>query len=65
MKEIPKIYDIIFFYNEHNLLKKRIEYLSDAVEGFFILNFGPIEPQLSHPKIKVIQVQENFFNYFT
>jgi len=65
MKEIPKIYDIIFLYNEHNLLKKRIEYLSDAVEGFLILNFGPIVPQLSNPKIKVIQVQENFFNFFT
>lgn len=37
-----KIFDVIFFYNEVELLNRRLEYLSPFVTEFIILNFGPI-----------------------
>jgi len=35
-----KVYDIIFYFNEKELLQKRIIYLQSVVEKFIIINFG-------------------------
>jgi hypothetical protein len=35
-----KVYDIIFYFNERELLQKRISYLQSVVEKFIIINFG-------------------------
>ena len=64
MENKDKIYDIIFFYNEHNLLNLRLKYLSDVVDGFLILNFGPQDLELEGYNLKVLKIEENFFEYF-
>jgi hypothetical protein len=35
-----KVYDFIFYFNERDLLEKRISYLKDVVDMFIVINFG-------------------------
>jgi hypothetical protein len=35
-----KVYDFIFYFNERDLLDKRISYLKDEVDKFIVINFG-------------------------
>lgn len=53
-----KIFDIVFFYNEHELLYKRIDYLSEIVNHTIILNFG--DDHIDIENVTVIPVLENF-----
>lgn len=64
MRNKDKIYDIIFFYNEHNLLNLRLKYLSDVVDGFLILNFGPQDLEVEGYNLKEVKIEEDFFEYF-
>jgi hypothetical protein len=66
-----KIFDVIFFYNEINLLDKRIEYMGNHVTKFIILNFGPIHLNTYQDNILVYKMsfrktpffRNNFLEY--
>lgn len=53
-----KIFDIVFFYNEHELLNRRIEYLKKVVNHTIVLNFGG--EHIENDSVTVIPVLENF-----
>lgn len=64
MKEQVKIYDVIFYFNEFELLEKRIEYLKDSIESFIILNFGNQQLNIENQKVIIIKIEKNFFDFF-
>lgn len=53
-----KIFDIVFFYNEHELLNRRIEYLKKMVNHTIVLNFGG--DHIENDFVTVIPVLEDF-----
>lgn len=53
-----KIFDIVFFYNEHQLLNRRIEYLKKVVNHTIVLNFGG--DHIENDFVTVIPVLEHF-----
>jgi len=53
-----KIFDIVFFYNEHELLNRRIEYLKKVVNHTIVLNFGG--EHIENDFVTVIPVLEHF-----
>jgi hypothetical protein len=66
-----KIFDVIFFFNEMELLSKRIEYLTPHVTRFFVLNFGPIHLTTSLDNVQIVNLKfkktpffkNNFLDY--
>lgn len=66
-----KIFDVIFFYNEVELLNKRIEYMGNYVTKFIILNFGPIHLNTYQDNVQVFKLnfrktpffRNNFLEY--
>lgn len=53
MKE-SKIYDVVLYYNELELLKRRVLYLEDSIEKFLVVNFNPKPIDFDHPKLSVL-----------
>lgn len=53
-----KIFDIVFFYNEHELLNRRVEYLKKMVNHTIVLNFGG--DYIENDSVTVIPVLEDF-----
>lgn len=66
-----RIFDVIFFYNEVDLLNKRIEYLRPNVTKFVVLNFGPIFLNAESDDVVIYNTKfkkgpffrNNFFDY--
>jgi hypothetical protein len=56
-----KIYDIIFFFNETEILLKRLDYLSEYTDRTIIYNFG--DADLSFLKKDVIEVDLSWENF--
>lgn len=56
-----KIYDVIFFFNETEILVKRLEYLSEHTDRTIIYNFG--DEDLSFLKKDVIEVDLSWENF--
>jgi hypothetical protein len=56
-----KIFDIVFFYNEHELLHRRIEYLKKRVNRTIVLNFGG--DHIEDDRVTVIPVMEHFNDF--
>lgn len=66
MRIQPKLNEVIFYFNETELLKKRLEYSCSFVENVFIVNFG--DKMLNLNDIKVVELCgfkniENFFDF--
>jgi hypothetical protein len=63
-----KVYDFIFYFNERDLLEKRISYLEGVVDKFIVINFGneTIFPKdivvLENYKTKFSFFQKDFLN---
>lgn len=53
-----KIFDIVFFYNEHQLLDQRVKYLEKTVSKTIVLNFGG--DHIQNESVVVIPILENF-----
>lgn len=53
-----KIFDIVFFYNEHQLLDQRVKYLEKIVSKTIVLNFGG--NHIQNESVVVIPILENF-----
>lgn len=60
-----KIYDIILFFNEEEILKRRISYLEDSVEMFVVINFGSSTINVEHPKLLVIETFKKKSHFFS
>lgn len=60
-----KIYDIVLFFNEMEILKRRILYLEDSVEMFVVINFGGNPIDLEHPKLLVIEQYKKKSHFFS
>lgn len=66
-----RIFDVIFFYNEVDLLNKRIEYLRPDVTKFVVLNFGHIFLNAEADDVVIYNMKfkkgpffrNNFFDY--
>ena len=56
-----KIYDIIFYFNERDILEKRVKFLQDQVTETIVLNFG--SDNLSVEDFFVLPVLENFDSF--
>jgi hypothetical protein len=52
-----KIFDVIFFFDEMELLSKRIEYLTPYVTKFFVLNFGPIHLTTHLDNVQIVSLK--------
>lgn len=59
-----EIIDVILYYNELELLKRRISYLDDSVKKFIVINFNSKTIDFEHPKLSVINYKRKleFFN---
>lgn len=66
MKVKPKFNEVIFFYNELDLLKRRLKFGENEVNHFFVVNLGPINLKLEEENVtiisKIVDV-EDFFSY--
>jgi len=63
MKE-PKIFDVILFYNETEMLRRRISYLKSFVEKFVVINFGPLILDFQHPQVTIINDYKKKLKFF-
>jgi len=64
MRVQPKLHEIIFYYNESELLTKRLEYCSEKVSNIFIVNFGDEIIDFEDQNIFVIHEVKNLEDFF-
>jgi hypothetical protein len=64
MRVQPKLHEIIFYYNESELLMKRMEHCSNKVSNLFIVNFGYELINFEDPNISVINGVKNIEDFF-
>ena len=64
MRVEPKLHEIIFYYNEPELLVKRLQYCSDKVSNVFIINLGDEFVNFEDSKIFVINNNKNIEDFF-
>ena len=63
MKE-SKIYDVVLFYNETEMLKRRISYLESSVEKFVVINFSDKTIDFQHPQMIVLNDSKRKLKFF-
>lgn len=63
MKE-SKIYDVVLFYNETEMLKRRISYLESSIEKFIVINFGNKTINFQHPQMIVLYDYKKKSDFF-
>lgn len=64
MRVQPKLHEIIFYYNESELLLKRLEHCSDKVTNVFIINLGNTIINYEDPKVLVVKGSQSVEDFF-